>query len=502
MSTNSASYPAEFGGSFTGSVTVTNFPAIQAVSGTVTVVQPSGLNLHVDIDNFPVTQNVNITQVGGTPLTLGQKVSASSIPVVIASDQSPIAVTGTISTSPNVNLHDGAGNSITSQASGAQRALDVGIDVAGVQIDPRQIRALSSGTDSVSVTGSVAVTNFPATQPVSGTVTALQGTSPWVTSGTSTVSGTVAVTQSTSPWVVSGSVTANAGTNLNTSALALDTSVNSLLKPASTLAAVTSITNTVTIKADTAANQPNALKVDGSATTQPISGTVTANQGGTWTTGRTWTLASGTDSVAAVQSGTWNINNISGTVSLPTGASTSALQTTGNSSLSSIDGKLNSLGQKTMAASVPVVIASDQSTIPVSGTITTSPNVNIHDAAGNNLTSQANGAQRALDVGIDVAGVQVDPRAASPGTITDRSGTATTTASTMMASNTSRKFLFIQNTSGGTIWFNFTTTAVSAVPSIRLQNGDSFSSSGSYISTEAISVISASGSRDYTAKEG
>jgi hypothetical protein len=50
---------------------------------------------------------------------------------------------------------------------------------------------------------------------------------------------------------------------------------------------------------------------------------------------------------------------------LPTGASTSALQTSGNSSLSSIDGKLNSLGQKTMAASAPVVLSSDQSAIPV-----------------------------------------------------------------------------------------------------------------------------------------
>lgn len=40
-------------------------------------------------------------------------------------------------------LDDGAGNAITSQTNGAQRALDVGIDVAGVQIDPRQIRALT-----------------------------------------------------------------------------------------------------------------------------------------------------------------------------------------------------------------------------------------------------------------------------------------------------------------------------------------------------------------------
>lgn len=92
---------------------------------------------------------------------------------------------------------------------------------------------------------------------------------------------------------------------------------------------------------------------------------ISAAQSGTWTTGRTWTLASGTDSVSSVQSGTWNITNISGTISLPTGASTSALQTTGNTSLSSIDGKFNSLGQKTMAASAPVVLASDQSAIPV-----------------------------------------------------------------------------------------------------------------------------------------
>ena len=45
---------------------------------------------------------------------------------------------------------------------------------------------------------------------VQGTVTALQGTSPWVVSLTSTtITGTVAVTQSTSPWVVAGNLTNN-----------------------------------------------------------------------------------------------------------------------------------------------------------------------------------------------------------------------------------------------------------------------------------------------------
>jgi hypothetical protein len=42
-------------------------------------------------------------------------------------------------------------------------------------------------------------------------------------------------------------------------------------------------------------------------------------------------------SFAATQSGTWNVTNISGTVSLPTGASTSALQIAGNTSLSNLD---------------------------------------------------------------------------------------------------------------------------------------------------------------------
>jgi hypothetical protein len=42
-----------------------------------------------------------------------------------------------------------------------------------------------------------------------------------------------------------------------------------------------------------------------------------------------------TNLVAAGQSGTWNITNISGTVSLPTGAATSALQTTLNTNLGS-----------------------------------------------------------------------------------------------------------------------------------------------------------------------
>lgn len=105
-------------------------------------------------------------------------------------------------------MQDGAGNDITSQVNGPQRALDVGIDVAGVQIDPRSIRALTSsdvvtanqgsantatngwpvkptdGTNSQSYTAAgeakVTVTQpLPAGANLIGSVN--QGTSPWIT---------------------------------------------------------------------------------------------------------------------------------------------------------------------------------------------------------------------------------------------------------------------------------------------------------------------------------
>jgi hypothetical protein len=91
--------------------------------------------LYVIVDNTTSTPaNVNLAEVGGTAISLGQQLMASSIPVVIASNQSHFPI----------ELQDGSGNAITSQVNNTQRALDVGINVLGVQIDPRQIRTLTS----------------------------------------------------------------------------------------------------------------------------------------------------------------------------------------------------------------------------------------------------------------------------------------------------------------------------------------------------------------------
>jgi hypothetical protein len=100
-----------------------------------------------------------------------------------------------------IKLDDGSGNLVTSQVNGTQRALDIGINVAGVQIDPRAVGqynsalpTLSSGTfaspqlnasgvlytasvgDTLPSTLSVTTQDIASTSTVSGTQTFVTGT--------------------------------------------------------------------------------------------------------------------------------------------------------------------------------------------------------------------------------------------------------------------------------------------------------------------------------------
>ena len=191
-------------------------------------------------------------------------------------------------------------------------------------------------------------------------------------------------------------------TAVNTGAVVVSSSV--LPTDASTSALQTTGNNSLSsIDGKTATLVSGRVPVDPSGVTSPVSFT---------------RLASATDSVTVfqptaanlnanvTQSGTWDVTNVSGVVSLPTGASTAANQTTGNSSLSSIDtktpalvtgripvdgsavtqpisaaslplpagaatqatlssidAKFSTLGQNTMSASTPVVLSSNHSDI-------------------------------------------------------------------------------------------------------------------------------------------
>lgn len=148
-------------GTFTvaGSVSVSNFPATQAVSGSVTVSQATAANLNATVTGtVAATQSGtwNITNITGTvSLPTGAATAAKQLPdnhqVQVSNFPATQAVSGTVN----------VGNFPATQA------------VSATDLD---IRNLSSAQDSVAVTGTVAVSNFPATQAVSGTVTANLGT--------------------------------------------------------------------------------------------------------------------------------------------------------------------------------------------------------------------------------------------------------------------------------------------------------------------------------------
>lgn len=105
-----------------------------------------------------------------------------------------------------------------------------------------------------------------------------------------------------------------------------------------------------------------ALKTDGSGVTQPISAAALPLPSGAATettlssiNGKLNSLGQKamTGSVPVVVASDQTVPISAASLPLPTGAAT-------ETTLSSINGKLNSLGQKTMASSVPVVLASDQ----------------------------------------------------------------------------------------------------------------------------------------------
>jgi hypothetical protein len=123
------------------------------------------------------------------------------------------------------------------------------------------LAALSAKLPSVLLSDRLKVDGSGVTQPVSGTF--WQATQPVSIAAMPSTPVTGTFWQATQP--VSGTVTVNAGTNLNTSALALDATLTGGTQKSKLVD--TGGTNVASISA------AGALKVDGSAVTQPVSGT-------------------------------------------------------------------------------------------------------------------------------------------------------------------------------------------------------------------------------------
>ena len=256
-----------------GTIAVSNFPSTQAVTGTFwQTIQPVSQS-----GAWTVATNADSPRAGGiapsTALVIGGTynnprlglTAGQSAGLSIDSDGTLLVqvvdwTAGTLTISGTVTANQGTANT-------AANAWPSYITVSGSAIDPRQIRALTSSdqitisNSSIAVTGtfwqttqpvsgSVSVSNFPATQAVSWS-----GQSVAVT-GTVTVSGTVASTQS--------------GTWTNTVTQATGTNLHAVIDSGSvTITGTPAISGTVTANqgtANTAANAwPTATIVSGAA---------------------------------------------------------------------------------------------------------------------------------------------------------------------------------------------------------------------------------------------
>jgi hypothetical protein len=335
-------------------------------------------------------------------------------PVVGITNGVPTSGTGTITT---LGLTIPPAASTTSGVQGGpmvQGAVTTGAPTYTTgQIDPLSLTTAGAlRVDSSAVTQPVSGTFWQATQPVSGTVTANQGGSNWtvnvaqingvtplmgngvtgtgsqrvtiasdntafsvnaIQSGTwnigtlTSITNTVNVASATAPASTMNSASATAGIASAMAAVFDDVTPTAITENNFGYVRMSANRNQYTTIRDAAGNERgvnvsagNALLVDASATTQPVSGTVTATQSGTWTVqpGNTanttaWLVTGTGGTFPATQSGTWNITNISGTVSLPTGAATSANQPTAAAIGSTTSGQTGNLAMGAVTTAAP-----------------------------------------------------------------------------------------------------------------------------------------------------
>jgi hypothetical protein len=358
-----------------------------AGSGNFTVVQTTGTNLHAVLDSGSTTavtqataSNLNAQVVGsvasagsntGNPVKIGGAYNSTQPTVttgqivdmqmttrgaqIVATGVDAFAVNASQSGTWNVTNVSGTISLPTGAATSAKQPA---LGTAGTaSSDVLTVQGIASMT-ALKVDGS------SVTQPVSGTVTVQQSTASNLKvdlSGTSANSIAIKVDGSAVTQPVSGTITANAGsgtfnnqqtnitTDYDTGAGTQTMTMFGLALPASG-GAVSGGTSSNPLRTD-----PTGV------TTQPISGTVTANQGGTW-----------------------NITNVSGTVSLPTGAATSAKQPALGTAGSASTDVLTVQGIASMTA---LKVDGSGVTQPVSGTVT----ANIGTTNGLALDTSVNG---------------------------------------------------------------------------------------------------------------
>ncbi len=224
----------------------------------------------------------------------------------------------------------------------------------------------------------------------------------------------------------------------------------------------------------------SALKIDGSAVTQPISAAALPLPAGAATEATLATRATEA-TLALIRAKTDNID-----VALSTRASEATLATRATEATlatrladATFTGRINTLGQKTMAASTPVVVASDQTVIPVSdngGSLTVDtpqlPAALVGGRLDENIgawlgsTAPTVGQKTMANAVPVVIASDQTPIRSSTGSHTDVASSATNV--TILASNVNRLGATIFNDSTKTLYLKLGATASTTSYTLKL----------------------------------
>ena len=379
-----------------------NGDIIISPTGPVTVVQPNGALLHATIDAsaLPTGAATSANQTNGAQQT--QIVQGGNTALVSSSGGLVISGLSAVGTAPTNNPVSISGV----DGGGLKRSLLT--DTSGrLEIDTVQSLPLPSGasTAALQTTGNTSLGSIDTKTPA-----LVAGRVPVDGSGvTQPVSGSVTVTQAI-------------GTNLHTvvDASALPTGAATSANQTTSNASLASIDSKLT--APLAVTGPltdiqlraSAVPVSAAALPLPTGAATSANQ-----TTSNASLASIDSKLTAPLAVTGPLTDTqlrasavavsAAALPLPAGAATSTLQTTGNASLVTIannTGNIPTVGQKISASSLPVVIASDQSAIPVSGTLSvTGVSTAANQTNGTQKTQVVDGSGNVIGSAL-VSGVQ------------------------------------------------------------------------------------------------
>jgi len=382
--------------------------ALASYSPSTVVTDPAGVNQAtvsgagaLKVDPSAVTQPISAV---GLPLPSGAATSSlqstgnTTLASILSELESPAPVSGTVAVSnfPSTQAVSGTFWQSTQPVSAASWPLPTGAATSSLQSTGNTSLAsiladLTNGTQVTTLTGTVPLPTGAATSALQTT-----GNTSLATLATNLPAQGQALAAASMPVVLTAaqlttltpptSVTVTQATAANLNASVVGPSGVALAKDSS----LTTINTTLGSPFQAGGSIGNTSFAATQGTAASLNATVVGPSGVALAKDSSLTTINTTLGTPLQAGG--NIGNVTGTVSLPTGASTSALQTTGNTSLATLATNLPAQGQALAAASMTVVLPAAQITTltpPTSVTVTQATAANLNTTVTGTVSTKA-----------------------------------------------------------------------------------------------------------------